>query len=390
MKEKKPNFFQILGVGIDSTKKEIKLAYVKKVREFPPEKEPEKYNEIRKAFETLMDEDRRISYTAYVKYGDEIDELDRVGEEALDNGDYERAIGQFKKVLLIEARLPVIKNKLALAFIYNKQFDDGISILEELVEKYPKSAAYIGNLSYGFKEKGELDKAEELCLEALSLSPFNEGNLSLLMSIYVGKKELEKATEYLKNGIEVNKTEEFREFSYYYEFLRISSFKEHSEGVKEGIQLLRGALPDNKEVKDFVLWKVSKLADELYERCDFTDSSIILEELLLLDSDDMYNKKLYEETKMLSALVKNLNVFLSDDRLSKFVKNPIYYYFTRFRMSHHEYEQAMQDTKVEIEKYKDSNSKKFKNELNILKGEYGNLYALKKWYYKRLESLLAG
>ena len=45
---------EILGVSVDAEQKDIKKAYFKLVRQFSPEKDPERFQEIRGAYERLM------------------------------------------------------------------------------------------------------------------------------------------------------------------------------------------------------------------------------------------------------------------------------------------------------------------------------------------------
>ena len=46
---------EVLGVGPDAGEEELRAAYVRKVKEFPPERSPEEFEKIRDAFETLKD-----------------------------------------------------------------------------------------------------------------------------------------------------------------------------------------------------------------------------------------------------------------------------------------------------------------------------------------------
>jgi len=68
------NYYKLLDIKMEADKKEIKKAYKKKLRKYPPEKAPEKFKKIRNAYETLNDEKSRKEYDAIIKYEDEIED----------------------------------------------------------------------------------------------------------------------------------------------------------------------------------------------------------------------------------------------------------------------------------------------------------------------------
>lgn len=79
---KMTNYYEILGVSQDAAQDEIKKAFRTKARELHPDvnKAPdaeEKFKELGKAYETLMDEDKRSLY-------------DRYGEDGLKNAGYDQ------------------------------------------------------------------------------------------------------------------------------------------------------------------------------------------------------------------------------------------------------------------------------------------------------------
>jgi curved DNA-binding protein CbpA len=57
--------FEILGLPESATDQEIRSAYLAKVREYPPEREPERFQEIRAAFEAIQDRRARLEYQLF-------------------------------------------------------------------------------------------------------------------------------------------------------------------------------------------------------------------------------------------------------------------------------------------------------------------------------------
>ncbi len=60
------NPFYILDVSIESSDEEIREKYIKKIKQFPPEKNPEKFIEIKNAYEMLKNEWSR--YKSFLLY----------------------------------------------------------------------------------------------------------------------------------------------------------------------------------------------------------------------------------------------------------------------------------------------------------------------------------
>ena len=51
---------QILGVGVEAGDEEIRAAYLRKVKEHPPDRSAAEFEQVRDAYETLRDPRRRM------------------------------------------------------------------------------------------------------------------------------------------------------------------------------------------------------------------------------------------------------------------------------------------------------------------------------------------
>lgn len=49
----------ILGISREAREEEIRAAYLRKVKEFPPDRAPQQFEKVRDAYETLRDPGRR-------------------------------------------------------------------------------------------------------------------------------------------------------------------------------------------------------------------------------------------------------------------------------------------------------------------------------------------
>jgi hypothetical protein len=56
---------QVLGVDVGASAEEIRAAYLRKVKEFPPERSPAEFERIRDAYEILRDPQRRLAHRLF-------------------------------------------------------------------------------------------------------------------------------------------------------------------------------------------------------------------------------------------------------------------------------------------------------------------------------------
>ncbi len=69
------NPFHLLDIPEDADDAAIKKAYLKKVREYPPEHDPEQFQAIRTAFEAIKSHRNRLRYHLFQQDSVNIDDL---------------------------------------------------------------------------------------------------------------------------------------------------------------------------------------------------------------------------------------------------------------------------------------------------------------------------
>lgn len=69
------NPFDVLGVPETADDETIKKAYLQQVREHPPEREPERFQDIRTAFETIKTHRDRLSHRLFYRETPDVEGL---------------------------------------------------------------------------------------------------------------------------------------------------------------------------------------------------------------------------------------------------------------------------------------------------------------------------
>ncbi len=90
--------FDILEVAEKPTDEEVKKAYLQKICQYPPEYNPEQFQIIRKAFETIKTQSQRVKYQLFHS---EVPDINTLVERVLQaNNQYVPTEKVFTKALL--------------------------------------------------------------------------------------------------------------------------------------------------------------------------------------------------------------------------------------------------------------------------------------------------
>lgn len=384
------DLYDILHIDRTADNREIKKAYIKMLRKYPPEKAPEEFKKIRKAYERLIDPISRSEYDAFSQYKDEIDEHDKVGSEALKNGDFKIAIKEYKKILIIEPNLSFAKNSLGLALAYDKQYDAALVQFQELIKVNPNNATFYSNLAYVYKGKLDYDEAEKAWLKAYDIDPINDDTILELSRLYVDKEEYDKAIAFLKNSIGKNKDDDFQDFIYYFEMVQVYIFAQNTDGVEKIIDEIEKIIPDEKEAKEYVAWKFGKLAYELYELKVYSLSERISKRALEIDADNDAIKQLYINSKKCRKAFDLYKVLSKDERIIEPLKGPIFYYLYSDEYKEDELKENCDKNILAIQSYIDEDFVNVIKSVDILKSEYSMLYDYKRELYEDIYRISQG
>lgn len=128
------NYYKVLGIEKSATNDEIKRAYAKMIRKFPPEKDGEKFGEIGEAYDLLSNKEKRKEYDEENGYDDISQELLDDAIECIKNNNYETSIINLKKFILLNPENVVAKRYLSLCSYKVEDFNGVYENTKYLIE----------------------------------------------------------------------------------------------------------------------------------------------------------------------------------------------------------------------------------------------------------------
>ena len=362
------NYYEILNVNKDANQEEIRSGYKKMLRKYPPEKEQEKYKEIREAYDTLKDEKSRKNYDAYFHHEKDIKTLEDKYTEYMEAKNYNEAEKILKKILIISPEIAHIKDKLGEVYVLKNEYDKSIKIYEKLIKEYPDNIDYLIKLGKNYSEKEESLKAIKYYMEAYNLDNSNPIVINEITYSYVGNNQIDKAIKFLNEDIEKDNKLDFEDFFALSKLLECYIIKNDMPNLKNTLEKIKKIAPEDEESKEFISWKLGKFAAELYDMSIYEYSKEILKICLKLTPDINLIQELYKQVN----LCVEVNKLMDDGNIYGSSKIPIYNYFFGEKLDEETKKQMFQ--KLEGELKTSIGKEYFKGGVQKIKERYPMLY----------------
>ena len=362
------NYYEILNVNKDANQEEIRSGYKKMLRKYPPEKEQEKYKEIREAYDTLKDEKSRKNYDAYFHHEKDIKTLEDKYTEYMEAKNYNEAEKILKKILIISPEIAHIKDKLGEVYVLKNEYDKSIEIYKKLIKEYPDNVDYLIKLAGNYSQLENYEKARIYYRKAYDLDDSNPDAISGVMNSYIGENKISEAISFLNGDIEKDNKLDFEDFFALSKLLECYIIKNDMPNLKNTLEKIKKIAPEDEESKEFISWKLGKLAAELYEMGIYEHSKEILEICLKLTPAINLIQELYKQVN----LYVEVNKLMDDDNIYGSSKIPIYSYFFGEKLDEETKKQMFQ--KLEGELKTSIGKEYFKGGVQKIKERYPMLY----------------
>lgn len=157
--------YEILGIDENADEKTIKKAYFKLVRTYTPEKDPERFQEIRAAYERLTEAAKFPENQITLEFPEDdnfakkmFDQIQQLMQEQ----DYHLAIQTAEEGLKYYPDMECFLYVYARCCILNDNAGKAIKAYQKLAERYPDKVYYISELAKAYYQRGYVRKAHDM------------------------------------------------------------------------------------------------------------------------------------------------------------------------------------------------------------------------------------
>jgi curved DNA-binding protein CbpA len=249
--EEKLNHYQTLGVEKTAGDEEIKRAYFRMVRKFQPGSFPEKFKEIRTAYETLKDKQKRVEYDAVGELPGSMAPLFNEAQWFDHLGRHSKAAELYQIILKRHPELDNVREQYAKSLTQDQKTGKAAEVWEELCQRYPSNARYSEELAECYSDRGWHKKAAAELKRTIALDSSSLDAWSLVMYCIVEKMhnapdrdvvfdELKTSAQEAIKAVNEVKENEWKKINLYAYAFITSSDKDHriTEGYLEEIARL--------------------------------------------------------------------------------------------------------------------------------------------------------
>jgi curved DNA-binding protein CbpA len=324
------NYYTRLGIQQESQEREIKAAFLKAVRKFPPEQDPENFKQIREAYDTLINSQTRQEYDSRLDFGPEIEILENQIKDASEENNLDEEIRLLKKLLNIAPDMSIYRNMLGLVFLENEEPDHAFSQFKKASTLSPDNHIFVLNMGHAEEARDNFKKAESLFIQAGKMEDDDYSPPRALAGLYFFRlEEKSKAYSVLEDAIQADGKLDFRDLFCIWDKLHFCIWDDEVEKLDAELERIL-EIAQNEEERQFALYLLKEPLSQLYEVRNFELVVKLADCARKLDPTNDALEEFYQTNR------RNRNIFRSFENIMKqhsvhdFVKHMISIYIRRY------------------------------------------------------------
>lgn len=396
--------YQILEVSPQASALEIKHAYFRLVRKYSPEKDPERFKQIREAYNTLSDSKAKQNYDSLQEYGDQIKDLINEAEEQMNAEEYNNAISLLKRSLVLAPAADGARNLLGLCYIHIQNWDFAVKVFRTLTKTNPDVPVYWNNFGHAYKQQAEslndedtgrtqlYNCARECFTRAIKLESFNSEPYLDIARTYFNEGIYTEALAWAERAIDADGKADIYDIDTLFFICRVHLFNGKFEKIEETAQRIASLLPDGEEARKYVAdrfahmgFEVAKVGAKLADVYILRAAIQFLNIATHFDKSDLDITELYKRVEEMIVPLEEYELLKQDSQITPgFQRLAAFCIADYFSLHNSEQERKCLLDEIMAEIF-GTPTMSILNSIKIIKFCYSAIYKLNKDLFNRIE-----
>ncbi|HCS75709.1 MAG TPA: hypothetical protein DIW17_17780 [Clostridiales bacterium] len=311
------DYYQLLNISPDSGKDDIKKAYFRLIRKYPPDKEPEQFMAIREAYEALSNEQTRQEYDRIFLMDNTARIYYQTAREYIDNGQYQMAVNLLKEAFKFYPQVTLLHELYGDVLLLNNNSKTAVRIFEKLVENNPNHAGFLNKLANAQVQMGWWKKAYMTYNQALSIDRENMSIWHGWIDLLLNHGYYDYAYGAVEEAIGIAKENNSDTISLMFKRIHLSYYmnKPRQLILDQIDQIIDVAEHAGGDEKESVGWFLHKLVEiiHMFEELSFTEKLIERVKILIPQESKKLDQILFD-TRELQLIIPQYNQFVDDEK----------------------------------------------------------------------------
>lgn len=317
-------YFEVLGVSESATADEIKRAWARKVKEYPPGTAASMNQRVNEAKRTLLDDKARANYVQQMRHGPAIDDAVRRAQDADARGDHRAEAAAYREALALAPDNQSLRSAYALSLYEAGDEAKGITVMEGLVQRAPEIALYryyVGGMI--LNEEGKDDDATRRRAHlhfqaAVRMEPDHVDYLVGLARCLRAMKQFREAESTIERALMSDGKIDVQDVDTMFELPIIHLYAQELHRVRTDAERIMAVVRDlDQEAREYCAGRFSRTAADLWEAHAYEEAAVFLEAATRFDPGNADLRGALVEANRCAAIARELDSLANDTTVAR-------------------------------------------------------------------------
>jgi curved DNA-binding protein CbpA len=318
--------YEVLGIDNDSSADAIRRAYYRRVREHPPEKDPEGFKTVRAAYDLLSDATSRSNYDALSAHGEEIGRLFEAARTHMEDEEWQQAIGMLKRLLVLNSGLDIGRLYLALCYYRSEEWDDAEATIDGLIRRDDSLATYwltlgriLGAKSSALSGRESEDaarKSTRALARSVELDPYSSSAYAELAGKADECGDYAETVGWLEKAVQADGKVDLQDFDLLFSICTTQVRYDETDALKITVRRIQDLVEEaDDDARTYVAWRFARATHELVKLEAWTDAGVFAQACRELDPGDEELTGFVKAVEAISGAVEEFSTVTNDSSI---------------------------------------------------------------------------